>query len=94
MAKSWMLGREVCAQRARSLTKKLSGRDSGDKAPCQGSPICWSAMIHAARSFHPGGVNVCLADGSVRFVDDRIDQFVREGLASINGEEVGHGSAF
>ncbi|HJZ54846.1 MAG TPA: DUF1559 domain-containing protein [Gemmataceae bacterium] len=27
----------------------------------------------AAASYHPGGVNVCLADGSVRFVRDSID---------------------
>jgi prepilin-type N-terminal cleavage/methylation domain-containing protein/prepilin-type processing-associated H-X9-DG protein len=27
----------------------------------------------AARSYHPGGVNLCLADGSVRFIFDNID---------------------
>jgi prepilin-type processing-associated H-X9-DG protein len=64
-----------------------------DKVPCRGV-ACWSAHIHAARSYHSGGVNVCLADGSVRFVDDSVDQSVWEGLASINGEEVGGDSAF
>ena len=27
----------------------------------------------AARSYHPGGVNVCMADGSVRFVKDSVN---------------------
>jgi prepilin-type processing-associated H-X9-DG protein len=27
----------------------------------------------AARSLHPGGVNLCLGDGSVRFVSDTVD---------------------
>ncbi len=30
-------------------------------------------VVMAASSFHPGGVNVCLADGSVRFVPDTVD---------------------
>jgi len=58
-----------------------------DKTPRLGT-TCWSAHIHAARSYHPNGVSACLADGPVHFVHDGIDQFVREGLASINGKEV------
>ena len=30
-------------------------------------------MISSAQSNHPGGVNVGLADGSVRFVSDSVD---------------------
>jgi prepilin-type N-terminal cleavage/methylation domain-containing protein/prepilin-type processing-associated H-X9-DG protein len=29
--------------------------------------------VHAARSGHPGGVNACLCDGSVRSIDDDVD---------------------
>jgi prepilin-type N-terminal cleavage/methylation domain-containing protein/prepilin-type processing-associated H-X9-DG protein len=29
--------------------------------------------VNAARSRHPGGVNACLCDGSVRFIDDTIE---------------------
>ena len=36
----------------------------------------------AASSYHPGGVNVCLADGSVRFVRDSIDFAVWQALGS------------
>ena len=58
------------------------------KSPCTGNSTCWSTVINAARSYHAGGVNVCLADGSVQFVVDSVDQLAWEGLASINGEEV------
>jgi prepilin-type N-terminal cleavage/methylation domain-containing protein/prepilin-type processing-associated H-X9-DG protein len=43
----------------------------------------------AARSRHPGGVNVALADGSVRFVGDNVDLLtVWRPMATIAGGEV------
>ena len=60
---------------------------SSAKVPCQPS-TCWSTFIIAARSYHPGGVNVALADGSVRFVIDSINQATWEALGSINGNEI------
>jgi len=53
-----------------------------------------SWKITAARSRHPGGVNACLVDGSVRFVKDSVDRGVwhaswtRSGgeVASVSGE--------
>jgi prepilin-type N-terminal cleavage/methylation domain-containing protein/prepilin-type processing-associated H-X9-DG protein len=39
-------------------------------------------------SFHPGGANVCLVDGSVHFLDDSIDPVVFVALASRDGAEV------
>lgn len=44
--------------------------------------------FYAARSFHPGGVNVAIADGSVRFVGDDIDMNVWRALGTIAGGEV------
>jgi prepilin-type processing-associated H-X9-DG protein len=38
----------------------------------------------AARSFHPGGVNVTHADGSAAFISDSIDRQVWHRLGSIN----------
>ncbi|HEX8202580.1 MAG TPA: DUF1559 domain-containing protein, partial [Isosphaeraceae bacterium] len=42
----------------------------------------------AASSRHPGGVNLLLADGSVRFVKDSLQPDVWRALASRNGREV------
>jgi prepilin-type N-terminal cleavage/methylation domain-containing protein len=43
--------------------------------------------IHA-RSWHPGGVQVALADASVQFISDSIDQAVFQALGTRNGGEV------
>jgi prepilin-type N-terminal cleavage/methylation domain-containing protein/prepilin-type processing-associated H-X9-DG protein len=42
----------------------------------------------AARSHHPGGVNVVMIDGSVHFVTDSIELGVWRTASSIDGEEV------
>jgi prepilin-type N-terminal cleavage/methylation domain-containing protein/prepilin-type processing-associated H-X9-DG protein len=62
--------------------------DSGYNAPCES----WSGNSYtthaAARSGHSGGVNVGLADGSVRFVTDRIDVAAWQALSTRAGGEV------
>ena len=40
------------------------------------------------RSYHPGGVNVTLADGSTQFISDSIDVITFRGLASVAGGEI------
>jgi len=45
------------------------------------------ALWKAARSRHPGGVNVLLCDGSVRFVADSVDRDTWHALGSRNGGE-------
>ncbi|HLJ97205.1 MAG TPA: DUF1559 domain-containing protein [Gemmataceae bacterium] len=42
----------------------------------------------AARSRHPGGVNVTLCDGSVRFVSNTINLATWQALSTMNGSEV------
>jgi prepilin-type N-terminal cleavage/methylation domain-containing protein/prepilin-type processing-associated H-X9-DG protein len=42
----------------------------------------------AARSAHPGGVNLLLGDGSVRFVSDRVNPATWQALGSRAGDEV------
>jgi prepilin-type processing-associated H-X9-DG protein len=47
-----------------------------------------------ARSYHPGGVNVLLGDGSVRFVKDSIDGRTWRALGTIAGNEAISSDAF
>jgi len=42
----------------------------------------------AARSYHVGGAQICLADGSVRFVSENIDSNVWSGVGTISNGEV------
>jgi prepilin-type N-terminal cleavage/methylation domain-containing protein/prepilin-type processing-associated H-X9-DG protein len=55
--------------------------------PCAGSNMLEVATA-ASRSRHPGGVNVLLADGSVRFVEQNINRATWQALGSIAGGEV------
>lgn len=47
-----------------------------------------SSKVTAARSFHPTGVNVCLGDGSVHFVNENIDLATWLGMWTRAGKEV------
>ena len=57
------------------------------------NPPCIAATtalpeVLAARSRHPGGVNVALADGSVRFMKDSIDVRMWRALSTTAGAEI------
>jgi len=47
-----------------------------------------------ARSYHPGGVNVLLADGSCRFIKSSVDGMTWRALGSIAGGEVISGDQY
>ena len=51
--------------------------------PCTTGPL----RHHAARSLHPGTVNVAMGDGSVKSVSDSIDLAVWRAAGSMNGKE-------
>jgi prepilin-type processing-associated H-X9-DG protein len=55
------------------------------KVWCETSANSWFTFCYAASSYHPGGVNVGLADGSAGFVSDRINHAVWQALGSVNG---------
>jgi prepilin-type processing-associated H-X9-DG protein len=63
------------------------------QVPCAygkgGTPWPWAGPFRqTARSQHTGGVNVCLADGSVRFVSQTIQLTTWQSLCSPDGGEV------
>ena len=67
----------------------VTGQDRPElNLPCRKGPNPPFTNTAAARSLHPGGVNVLRADGSVHFVGDIIDIKVWRHLASIQGNEV------
>jgi len=63
-----------------------SGAEAPPEAPCI-SPSRRGLAI-ATRSYHPGGVNACKADGSVDFISDQIDPIVYRARGSRDGEEI------
>jgi prepilin-type N-terminal cleavage/methylation domain-containing protein/prepilin-type processing-associated H-X9-DG protein len=50
--------------------------------------------IITARSYHPGGVNVLMGDGQVRFVGDGVDENVWRAVGSRNGGETLSNTSF
>jgi prepilin-type N-terminal cleavage/methylation domain-containing protein/prepilin-type processing-associated H-X9-DG protein len=55
--------------------------------PCVQSGSPYADMHAAARSYHAGGVNVCMGDGSVRFVRDSIALTLWNAMGSRGGGE-------
>ena len=74
-----------------SVPDCMAGQQCGDPAlvtaPCN-SACTYQGSYTAARSYHPGGVNAILGDGSVTFYDDGIDLAVWQALATLDGGEV------
>ena len=57
------------------------------------NPPCIAAttalpMMNAARSRHPGGVNMAMCDGSVKFIKNTVNVFTYQALSSARGAEV------
>jgi prepilin-type N-terminal cleavage/methylation domain-containing protein len=58
--------------------------------PCTqiGNSAQTNETFAGARSYHPGGVQACMGDGSVRFVSENINVLVWQALGSRGGGEV------
>lgn len=57
---------------------------------CPGGAHDWGHGIIVARSMHPGGVNACLGDGSVRFLNNNINLLTYQRLGNAkDGQVVG-----
>lgn len=57
--------------------------------PCYRPNSEWWELVTPASSYHPAGVNVCLADGSVRFVMEAVDADIWTGAGTMAAGEAG-----
>jgi len=69
----------------------LCSYPSGKNPPCTTADVTWYT---AARSSHPGGVNVAMCDGSVKFVKDSINLATWSAASTTQGGEVISSDAF
>ncbi|REK13033.1 MAG: DUF1559 domain-containing protein [Planctomycetota bacterium] len=73
---------------AATLVQVHSGPASSETPPSihpPNSPLCHVCQMYAE---HPGGCNVLMGDGSVRFIDEMISQLVWAAMSSAAKEEI------
>lgn len=77
-------------------TRYCDRNEAKETSPCRGTSAGnWSGVWQQlARSYHPGGVNLAMADGATRFVNDTIDRDVWHALATPDGEELASSGQF
>ncbi len=80
---AWHSHSNASVQHRSSAQLEVSERRGG--AGVGGAGLAWDSCVGIipARSQHTGGVNVCLADGSVRFVSDNISLLTWQRLGNI-----------
>jgi prepilin-type N-terminal cleavage/methylation domain-containing protein len=67
---------------------RKTGDPATQKYTCT-EPTAFRQAHIAASSYHTGGVNVCAADGSIRFVRDAVDFTMWQAYGTRNGGETG-----
>jgi prepilin-type N-terminal cleavage/methylation domain-containing protein/prepilin-type processing-associated H-X9-DG protein len=86
---AWAIGDMTCTTYnhvSGPNTRSCAGMDSG--MMMMGGSMVNMAVQLAPSSYHPGGVNVLIGDGSVRFIKDGIARNVWLALSTRNGGEV------
>jgi prepilin-type processing-associated H-X9-DG protein len=86
----WFTGEYISTMYNHVYTPNARSWDCGPNFPDADA----EATIITARSYHPGGVNVLMADGQVRFVSDSVDEEVWRAVGSINNAETVDNNAF
>lgn len=85
----WFMARDVPNTTVADELDDCGTLASASDPPCRSNTNIRPNRV-AARSRHPGGVNVALCDGAVRFVKDSIDIDTWQRLSTMNqGEVVG-----
>jgi prepilin-type N-terminal cleavage/methylation domain-containing protein/prepilin-type processing-associated H-X9-DG protein len=84
---SWASGEIRCATYNHFYTPNSSTYDCVTNDITPGQQQYTAVGFKAARSLHPGGVNVLLADGSVRLVANSVSAAAWTALATRNGGE-------
>lgn len=85
---SWTNGEYRCVLYNHALPPNSKSYDCVSSLLVGSVEVRFSAYgWRAARSAHPTGVHVLLADGSVQFVDDEVDPAVWSALGTRNGNE-------
>jgi prepilin-type processing-associated H-X9-DG protein len=56
-------------------------------SPCWRLNASWDRIVSPPSSYHPGGINLVLLDGSVRFVSETIDWEVWRAAGTREGDE-------
>jgi prepilin-type N-terminal cleavage/methylation domain-containing protein/prepilin-type processing-associated H-X9-DG protein len=80
---SWCMGENCCVQYNHvAVPNSFSCGGTGFAGTMSNM-----AMQVSPTSYHPGGVNVCMGDGSVRFVPDNIDLLTWYALGTRRGSE-------
>jgi prepilin-type N-terminal cleavage/methylation domain-containing protein/prepilin-type processing-associated H-X9-DG protein len=88
---AWVNGEFRCAMYNHYMTPNSTAFDCmgvqlGGGVQLQFTPYGW----RAARSWHPGGVNVVMADSSARFIGNDVDATVWTTMSTISGGETGN----
>ena len=89
---TYLVGEDIPAENHHSAAYYANGDYSSCHAPPNffpkpPTPDYWPNVI-SFRSLHPGGVQFCLADGSVRFVTQTIDHNMYRAFSTRSGGEV------
>jgi prepilin-type N-terminal cleavage/methylation domain-containing protein/prepilin-type processing-associated H-X9-DG protein len=83
---AWTPNRKTLGGPGRKIDIDVLARDEGTGGP--------TFAAHTARSYHPGGVNALMGDGSVRFLKDSIQAATWRALGTVQGGEVVDGQAY
>ncbi len=93
MGATWAIGDMTCSTYNHVSTPNTRSCASMSSGMMMGS-MANMAVDLPPSSYHPGGVNVLLGDGSVRFVKDSIALSVWRALSTRNGGEIVGGSDY